>query len=110
MDSPNHRAQSFTFWCSNSTVESQGAQTRWVAGLRFGVTKHEPSRYRVVYMRPVDDCLDIQHGNGTYDRRTRQHIMRVSTHQDASPSWEVAREDAIWRMSRVDARYRRDPF
>jgi len=64
--------------------------------------------YRAVFVRPFVDHLDTP---GTswpvYDKRTRHRIVRISTYQDRSPTWEAARLDAIRRMREADARYRR---
>ncbi|HEV2066668.1 MAG TPA: hypothetical protein VGR08_07520 [Thermomicrobiales bacterium] len=65
-------------------------------------------RYRAVYVQPFDDRLDGENPHsGTYDRRTRQHIMRVSTLKDHSPSWRDAHRDAIRRMREADAKRRK---
>lgn len=64
--------------------------------------------YRAVYVRPYDDHRDHQPVHAaTYDKQTRQRILRVSTHVDRSPSWHAARRDAIRRMREADARRRR---
>ncbi len=65
-------------------------------------------RYRVVYSRPFDDRLDTEAiQSAAYDPRTRQHVVRVSTLKDCSPSWHDAHQDAIQRMREADARRRR---
>lgn len=65
--------------------------------------------YRAVYVRPFADRLDRSGGSWPiYDRRTRDRIVRISTFQDRSASWEDARRDAIRRMRALDAQLR-DP-
>jgi hypothetical protein len=74
-----------------------------------GVSKGETPHYRAVYVRPVDDRLDIEKASAaTYDKLTRQQIVRVSSFGDHSPNWHDARRDAIQRMRTADARYRRN--
>ena len=64
-------------------------------------------RYRAVYVRPFVDHLDrLDMSWPLYDKRTRRQILRISTHQDRSPTWEDARQDAIRRVREVDARVR----
>ncbi len=65
-------------------------------------------RYHAVYVRPFDDRRDTEnHNAATYDHRTRQHIVRISTQRDHSGSWRDAHRDAIRRMREADARRRR---
>lgn len=63
---------------------------------------------KAVYIRLFDDRLDSLRGTwAIYDRQSRQRIMRVSTHQDRSASWDDALQDAIRRMREVDVRHSR---
>ena len=79
-------------------VVAESGVLQWVDG----------PRYRAVYVRPVDSRLDLQlFHSATFDPHTRQHIVRVSTLKDQSPSWQHARRDAIRRMREADARRRR---
>ncbi len=65
-------------------------------------------QYRAIYSRPFDERLDTEaFTSAAYDPRTRQHIVRVSTLKDQSPSWHDAHQDAIQRMREADARRRR---
>ncbi len=65
-------------------------------------------QFRAVYSRPFVDAIDKERGSSaTYDPRTRQHIVRVSTLKDQSPSWHDAHQDAIQRMREADAKRRR---
>ncbi len=68
----------------------------------------ETPRYKAVYVRPFDDRLDRENpSSATFDPRTRQQVVRVSTLKDYSPSWHAAHRDAIRRMREADARRRR---
>ncbi len=68
----------------------------------------ESVRYKAVYSRPFDSRLDTEAiQSAAYDPRTRQHVVRVSTLKDCSPSWHDAHQDAIQRMREADARRRR---
>jgi len=70
--------------------------------------KGESPRYAAVYSRPVDGRLDLENLHlATYDKQTRQQIVRVSTYQDHSPTWEAAHRDGIRRMREADAKRRR---
>lgn len=49
----------------------------------------ETPRHKAVYSRPFVDRLDrLGMSWPVYDKRTRQQIVRISTHQDRSPTWE----------------------
>jgi regulator of extracellular matrix RemA (YlzA/DUF370 family) len=67
------------------------------------------SWHRAVYHRPFDDRRDSERGaSAIYDKLTRHQIVRVSTHNDHSPSWDDARRDAIQRMREEDGKRRWD--
>ncbi len=68
----------------------------------------ETPRYTAVYVRPFEGRLDHENpSSATFDPRTRQQVVRVSTLKDYSPSWHAARRDAIRRMRAADAKRRR---
>jgi len=70
--------------------------------------KGESPRFAAVYSRPVDGRLDLENFHlATYDKRTRQQVVRISTLKDASSSWHDAQQDGIRRMRAADAKRRR---
>ncbi len=65
---------------------------------------------RAVYVRPFVTGIDREPITAAvYDRATRHRIVRISTHNDRSPSWRDARRDAIRRMREADAKRRAAP-
>ncbi len=55
--------------------------------------------HKAVYVRPLDPGVDNERLLATVHRNGRSFV-HVSTR---SPSWKVAREDAIQRMREIDA-------